>query len=170
MTARYFLWGDFMLKKYFWAASAISVFICGYVVHIGYEISNHAAWSLLVSSVNSSAWELTKPFALVYILFVFIELSYMRPSLLHFVCAKILLLHGFALMSVILLGISRNFLIYPTIFLSLLTAEFLSYKLYYSKCRIELFFIPIFISFAVFFFTLLFASVYPPPFFPFTQP
>ena len=143
MTARYFLWGDFMLKKYFWAASAISVFICGYVVHIGYEISNHAAWSLLVSSVNSSAWELTKPFALVYILFVFIELSYMRPSLLHFVCAKILLLHGFTFLSVILLGFSRNFLIYPTIFLSLLTAEFLSYKLYYSKCRIELFFIRI---------------------------
>ncbi len=156
-----------MLKKYFWAASAVFVFICGYVVHIAYEVSDHAAWSLLVSSVNSCAWELTKPFALVYIMYVFIELSYMRPSLVHFVCAKILLLHGFALMSVILLAVSQNFLIFPTIFISLLTAEFLSYKLYYSKCRIELFFIPIFISFVVFFGILLFASVYPPPFFPF---
>ena len=154
------------MKKCFWLISSVIVFICGYVVHIGYEVSNRAAWSILVSSINDSAWEMTKPFAIVYIMFVFIELSCLRPSLLHFVCSKILMLHGFAFMSVILLKIfpKTPFLV---IFVSLCVAEFLSYSIDKSKCRIELFFVPIFISFVLFFTVLLFASVYPPNIFPF---
>ena len=155
-----------MIKKYFWLISSVMVFVCGYVVHIAYEASGRAAWSILVSSVNGSPWEMTKPFSLVYIMFVFIELSCLRPSLLHFVCSKIIMLHGFAFLSVILLAVfgKTTFLV---IFVSLCVSEFLSYGINKSKCRIELFWIPIFISFVLFFAVLLFASVYPPNIFPF---
>ena len=154
------------MKKYFWLISSVIVFVCGCVVHIAYEVSNRAAWSILVSSNNDSPWEMTKPFALVYIMFVFIELSCLRPSLLHFVCSKIIMLHGFALLSVTLLEIFGKI---PAvlIFVSLCVSEFLSYRINSSKCRIELFSIPIFISFVLFFAVLLFASVYPPNIFPF---
>ena len=154
------------MKKCFWLISSVIVFTCGYVVHIGYEVSNRAASSILVSSINDSAWEMTKPFALVYIMFVFIELSCLRPSLLHFVCSKIIMLHGFAFLSVILLEFFPK-IPFLVIFISLCIAEFLSYRLNNSKCRIELFSIPIFISFVLFFAVLLFASVYPPNIFPF---
>lgn len=160
------------MKRYFWLISTIGVFICGYFVHIGYEVSHQAAWSILVSSINGTAWELTKPFALVYIMWTFIELSCLRPSLLHFVCSKIIMLHGFAFLNVTLLGLLQFFpesrmMIYLMIIVSLSISQFLSYCLYHSKCRIELFYIPILISFVLFFTVLLFASVYPPAIFPF---
>ncbi len=156
-------------RKYFWTVSTVGMFVCGYVIHIAYEVSGHTAWSLLVSSVGSSPWEMTKPFALVYILWTFIELSCLRPSLLHFVCARIFMLHGFAVMSVSMLFFApKNDMVpYLCIFSALAIAEYLSHWLYGTKYRMELFWIPIFISFVGFFTMLLFASVFPPPFFPF---
>ena len=77
-----------------------------------------------------------------------------------------IMLHGFAFLSVILLEFFPK-IPFLVIFISLCIAEFLSYRLNNSKCRIELFSIPIFISFVLFFAVLLFASVYPPNIFPF---
>lgn len=151
-------------RRYFWAVSAIGIFLCGYAVHIGYEVSGHAAWSLLVSSVNGSPWELVKPFALVYILWTFIELSCLRPSLLHFVCARIIMLHGFAGMGILLTAFFGNVMV---LLPALLAAEYLCSCLYRARCRTELFFAPLMVSFIAFFTILLFGSVYPPPFFPF---
>lgn len=160
----FFIWGDF-LKKLFVIISTVTIFSCGYVLHMSYSLSGAAAWSLIVSSVNSSPWELVKPFVIVYIMWCFVEMSVLRPSLLHFVCTKILSLHMFTIASTsILCFIQDEMVSIGLIFLILFIAQVLAYFMYRSECRYELFFVPIMVSFAVLFAFILFCSFYPPQF------
>ena len=76
------------VKKYFPFIGSAVIIVCGGLLHYSLLLSDRAAWSLIVSSVNDSAWELFKPVGFVYIFWIIIELSYLRPSLMHFVCAK----------------------------------------------------------------------------------
>ena len=78
--------GDRM-KKYMLLAAAVN-YLCGMMLRMSFVLSGHAAWSYIISSVNGSAWELFKPFAVVYIAMIIIELSVLRPSLAGFICAK----------------------------------------------------------------------------------
>lgn len=152
-----------IIKKYFWLISASAVFCFGTVLALSYEVSGHTAWSIIVSSVNSSAWECLKPFALVNIFWIFIELSYLRPSLLRFVSSRILFLDIFVISTFLILRFFElDTIRYYVILLLLVTAMFLSYKLYDSKMRCDLFFIPLIISFVILFFMLLIFSVRPP--------
>ena len=163
MKQRSFFSGDDILKKFFWLISAVCVFLCGVVLQISYEASGHVAWSLVVSSVNNSPWELVKPFILTYIMWSFIELSVLRPSLLHFVCSKIISLHFFVIVSsTVLCFVIEQSISFVVIFSIIIISELLCYLIYRSKCRIELFFIPIIISFGILFFCILFCSFYPP--------
>ncbi len=155
------------LKRYFYLISTAVIFPCSLILHIAYQASGAAAWSILVSSVNGSPWELVKPFILVYIIWFFVELAYLRPSLLHFTCSKILSLHLFIALSLVLLCITRSFItselvFFSLIFVSLLISEYISYALYRCKVRTELFYIPILISFVGLLICVLFFSVYPP--------
>lgn len=130
---------------------------------MSYTLSGAAAWSFVVSSVNSSPWELVKPFVIVYIMWIFVELSVLRPSLVHFVCTKILSLHLFAAASSsVLCFLQGELLSLSVIFLFLFIGQLSSYFMYCSKCRYELFFVPIILSFGILFACVLFASFYPP--------
>ncbi len=152
-----------LLQKNFWIISAFAVFGFGTVLTLSYGLSDKAAWSILVSCIRETPWEYIKPFAIVYIFWVFIELSYIRPSLLRFVCAKILFLHFFVLISFLMLKyIPFTEIKYYIIFAVLLVSQYLSYKLYMSGKRCDCFFVPLIISFAILFFMLLIFSVHPP--------
>lgn len=151
------------MRKFFRLISAVCIFLCGTAVQISYEASGHAAWSLIVSSVNNSPWELVKPFALIYIMWSFIELSVLRPSLLHFVCGRILSLHFFVISSsCILCFVNTEIISFAVIFSLIVVSELLCHLMYRSECRFELFFVPIMISFGILFFCILFCSFYPP--------
>ena len=155
------------MRRYFYLISTAVIFSCSLVLHIAYQASGGAAWSILVSSVNGSPWELVKPFVFVYIIWFFVELSYLRPNLLHFTCSKILSLHLFIALSLILLCTVRSFwrieyLSFGVIFFSLIISEYISYLIYHNKRRIEFFCIPIFISLGGLLTCILFFSVYPP--------
>ncbi|MBQ9461743.1 MAG: hypothetical protein IJU51_07520 [Clostridia bacterium] len=158
------------MKKPALPISVISVFLCGFVLHISYEASGHSAWSMLISTVRQSPWEIVKPFGLVFIMWSFIELSWFRPHLLRFVCARIMALIVFVTGSCTALctfyytgGWKRLGLI----FLCLTLSELLQYVIYRSGKRTEIFFIPLIISFGTIFFAFLFCTFFPPdmPFF-----
>lgn len=161
--------GDDELPKKIWLHIA-GMFVCGFVLQFSYEVSGGTAWSILVSSINSSPWEWTKPFVLVYMMWSFIEMSCCRPHLLHYVCARILSLHtltALCLGSLCLLKCwtANDYVILGVIFCCLAAAEFLMWLWYRSKCRFELFFVPIILSLVLLFGCLLFCSLYPLPLF-----
>ena len=156
-----------MPKKYL-PVHILGMFLCGFVLQFSYRASGGAAWSLLISSLNRSPWELTKPFLLVYIFWSFIELSCHRPHLLHYVCAKILSLHLFCWLSLLTLsGLSlfttQEYIFQGGILLCLTFSELLFRRWYVSRCRFELFFLPLLLSFILLFSCLLFCSLYPLP-------
>lgn len=160
------------MKKGFAFIGTAVIFIFGTIIHYSYILSDGAVWSLLISSVNSCAWETLKPFAIVYIMWVIIELSVLRPSLLRFVCIKILMLYMFATMTLIYCMCVNIFLIFDFseyiilggILIFIFYTQNLSYKIYNSKKKIEIFVVPIFIALILFIIMILFFSVYPPPF------
>ncbi len=157
------------MYRRFWLVGTAAVFGCGFVLYLAYLTSGAAAWSLLVSSVNRSPWELVKPFALVYLLWSFVELSVLRPSLLHYVCSRILSLQLFVWVTSVLLcvipsSIQQEWLQLSVIGSMLLLSQAACAGMYRSSRRWELLALPIFISFFLLFGCLLFCTVYPPHF------
>ena len=155
------------MKKLSLPINVISVFLCGLVVQMSYDASGHAAWSLLISAVRQSPWETVKPFGLVFIMWSFIELSWLRPHLLRFVCARMTALLFFVPAACILLctapALCRDeWFRSGVILLCISAAEILQTVIYRSGRRIELFFIPLLAAFAVIFFSFLFCTFYPP--------
>ena len=160
------------MNRIFAFIGAAVVFAFGFVLHISYITSGGTVWSMLISSVNGSAWETLKPFAIAYIMWIVIELSYLRPSLLNFVCAKILMLYFMAVLMIVYCLIFSGFvndilyeiIFYSGIYLILCIVQLLSYRMYKSDLKIELFYIPILLSLFLFCFMILLFSVYPPHF------
>lgn len=160
------------MKKGFALIGAVIIFVFGTIIHYSYITSGGTVWSFLISSVNNSAWETVKPFAIAYIIWIVIELSFLRPSLLHFVCAKIVMLYLFAFMAIIyslcinMFFISEwsNFILLGGIFLIIVFVQILSYRIYNSKVKLEIFAIPILLALFLFLIMILFFTVYPPPF------
>ncbi len=152
-----------LIKQYFWFVSTLGIFGFGMVLVWSYELSEGAAWSLLVSGIRETPWEWMKPFAIVYILWVFIELSCLRPSLLRFVCSKIIGLQVFVWGAFLILTFLplANYR-YVMVCLMLLLSECFSYQLYNSNKKYEWLFLPLMVSFVLLFFMLLLFSVHPP--------
>lgn len=139
----------------------------GWLLHCSPLISDRAAWSMIIGSVNLSAWELYKPFAIAYIFWILIELSYLRPHLLHFVCSK---LTGMFVLCGAVLALSAifcRFIFYPCIRLiivaaGIIAAQTVSYLLYASNFPVEAMKVPLILSLFCMVFLLLFLSFYPP--------
>lgn len=164
------------MKRGFALTGATVILIFGLVLHFSYILSGGTVWSILISSVNSSAWETLKPFAISYIMWIVIELSCIRPSLLHFICSKIIVLYFLAFLVMIycllIQKLVDNTLISRIIFWSgiyiiLIFVQLLSYRIYKSEVRIELFYVPILLSLFLFCVMILFFSLYPPHITPF---
>lgn len=160
------------MRKGFALIGAVVIFAFGLILHYSYIISDGTVWSILISSINNSAWEILKPFAIAYIMWIIIELSVLRPSLLHFICTKILMLYLLAFMVIIYSLCVRYFVnsfLSEIIFMSgiliiIATVQIISYKIYASKIKLEIFCIPILIAMLLFFIMILFFSLYPPHF------
>ncbi len=162
------------MKKFFSLISSGAVISFGFLMYYSDRLSNNAAWSLIISGVNRSGWELYKPFALAYILFILIELSYLRPSLLRFVCDKITGLLALCAMS-LTLGTICGYLppcfadagLIASAVVSVSSAEFLSYRLYKKQIRSDWFAVPLLVAFAAMIFLLIVLTFYPPHLLPF---
>ena len=155
------------MKKTSLPINVMGMLVCGFVLHISYEASGHAAWSLLVSTVRHSPWELVKPFGLVYIMWSFIEMSCLRPHLLRFVSCRMVALVLFVIMGNLLLwgfgdACKNEWAGLLWVATALLSAEVVQLILYNRGIRTELFFVPLVAAFVVIFFALIFCTFYPP--------
>lgn len=157
------------MKKLFPYIGAVMIFGCGLIIHFSYIWSDKAAWSLIISSVNNSAWEIYKPFGLVYINWIIIELSCLRPSLLHFVCSKLI---GMYVLCAAVLSVSMLFHFLPVNFseytvyaaggLGIILAQIVGYRLYASKVMCEIFCVPLILSLMAMIFLIIILTFYPP--------
>lgn len=144
------------------------IFCCGLILHWSYAASGGAVWSVLVSGVNDSPWETIKSFVIVYGAWFFIELSYLRPSLLHFTASKIIAMHLFIFIGCGLILAVRIFTFNEAadlimVLISAAVSMLLSSKLYASRIRTELFIVPLLISLALTVGCVLFCTFFPPP-------
>lgn len=156
------------MKKIFPLIGTVVIFLCGSILRITPTLSDKAAWSYLVGSVNASPWELYKPYAIIYIGWIIIELSCLRPPLTHFVSAK---LTGLLLLCTSVLTLGTIFcslpfdlaLTFPLAGLSgIILAQVLSYRLNHSTIRIEILLLPLLIMLFCMIMLLLILSFYPP--------
>lgn len=156
------------VKKFFPFIGTAIIFGFGLLLRMSHTLSQKAAWSYIISSVNDSTWELYKPFAIVYIFFIIIELSYLRPSLLHFVCSKLVgmyilcgaILAGGMLCRFIPLEMKYSSLIMAAI--GICVAQAVSYCLNKSTIKVEILWVPLLFSLAAMFMLLLTLTFYPP--------
>lgn len=155
------------MKKLFPVFIAVVTFVCGLVLRFSFVLSDHSAWSYIISSVNASPWELFKPFGFVYIGMLPIELSVLRPRLLRFVCARIcglMLLCTLILSAGMLAGTGEwsELIIELSVLACMLVADMLSYRLYSAGVRVELFAAPLLCILCSFVLLLIILSFYPP--------
>ena len=75
-------------EAYFLPLSCAAAVSAGMILKMSAKWSDTAAWSYIISPVSNTPWELFKPFAIAYMFWILIELSCLRPHLLHFVCSK----------------------------------------------------------------------------------
>ena len=160
--------GDYVKKRYALVSAAVS-FCFGAVIYFSYRISGHAAWSLIISAVNSSAWELFKPFGISYLAFIPIELSWLRPDLRRFICAR---MAGAYVMAAVILGPAMlcrtpdDRLYYPLAMLIAAAGEtasaIFSYRLYFSRKYISHLILPAVATVLAMVFLILILTFYPP--------
>ena len=157
------------VKKLFPFIGASLIIGCGSLLFYSEHYSGGAVWSLLFGSHGTSCWEIYKPVGLLYLLWILIELSYLRPSLKRFVCAKAIGMYVLcivSLFSVIVIEMINcidscmyYWIVSP---ISVLAAQWTGYGLYYSSKKIEWLWIPMLLSIVCMVFMLLFLSFFPP--------
>lgn len=142
---------------------------CGSLLYYSSDYSGGAVWSLLFGSHGASCWEIYKPLGLLYLFWILIELSYLRPSLKRFVCAKAVGMYVLCMAALTagaalkLYGfIDTEQIYWAAAAISVPAAQWTGYKLYYSSKKIEWLWIPMLISIVCMFFMLLFLSFFPP--------
>ena len=163
-----YLNGDDVKKRYA-AVSAALGFCFGAVIYFSYRLSGHAAWSLIISAVNSSAWELFKPFGISYLAVIPIELSWLRPELRKFICAR---MTGVYVLAAVIIGLAMlcriedDRLYYPLVMMIAAAGEalsaVLSYRLYYSRRYISYLLLPAVVTIFAVVFMILILTFYPP--------
>lgn len=164
------------MKKWFPFIGTMVIVGCGAILHYSLSLSGMAAWSFIVSSVNGSAWELYKPVGIVYIFWIVIELSYLRPSLMHFVCSKVVGMYVLCL-TALAVGIAVQPLhevfsemhFWIVALVSVSSAQMTGYGIYRSDVKIEILYVPLLLSILCMVFMLLFLSFYPPHWIIFTE-
>lgn len=148
---------------------SVIIIISAAILHFSLPLSGNAAWSLIISSRSNSPWELYKPLGFVYIFFTFIELSVLRPALLHFVCSKAVgmyILCFSALAAAMLTAAMPEYFpgqsFFITAAVSVSAAQLCSYRLYNSRLRVEILWLPLMLSVLCMLILLITLSFYPP--------
>ena len=141
-------------ESFFLPLSCAAVTAAGYIFSMSGIWSDRAAWSYIISPVIDTPWEIFKPFALAYIFWILIELSCLRPHLLHFVCSKSVGIY-FLFSAVFLLyyifspWLNFSILSISVPFTAVIIAECVSYALYNSSVPIEILKIPLLLTYLV---------------------
>lgn len=129
-----------------------------------YSLCNRELIGVLFGSVNDSIWETTKTLLLPYAIWGMIELLCIRSPFRKFVTAKVISLYYLGISYIILnliftlFGFENDFLInFTSAIFCISTSLFLSYKLIFSKYKLENLFYPAFFMlmlFVAFYFSL----------------
>ncbi len=143
--------------------------LCGALLFYSVSFSGGAVWSLLFGSHSYSCWEVYKPLGIVYLLWILIELSCLRPSLQRFVCAKAMGMYVLCLGSICIGLLLRCFEFFDGAYYYWITAavciplaQWVGYRLYGGSRKIEWLSVPLILSIVCMVFMLLFLSFFPP--------
>ena len=141
-------------EAYFLPLSCAAAVSAGMILKMSAKWSDTAAWSYIISPVSNTPWELFKPFAIAYMFWILIELSCLRPHLLHFVCSKSIGLYTlfFALFLFhYILSPLLPFDVFSawTASAAAIIAECVSYSLYKSDIRVEIFSLPLLLTYLI---------------------
>ena len=141
-------------ETYFQPLSFFVILSVGWVFRMCFEWSDKAAWSYIISSVYDTPWNVFKPFALAYMGWILVELSCLRPHLLHFVCAKSVGLYAlfgliFIFMPLLCQFISFELAVIPVSVISIAVSVIISYAVYKSKFPVEIFRLPLILTYII---------------------
>lgn len=139
----------------------IICFIASCLLHFSYDWSNGSVWSILFAAANESIWEHIKILTLPYLLWSFIELSFLKIPLKKLIISKTVGVYSISLLTIAffklytsITGKSIVFIDIFSAFLWIAAGFFISYKILNSNIDFNSFFVPA--SFAL----LLFITMY----------
>ena len=122
-------------------------FISGTLLHFCYELSNRAVWSILIAAINESVWEHIKIFILPYLFWAIIEICYLRTPMKKTIVAKTIGIYIFSAITILfyytysgILGHSISLLDIVSVFIWIILAHYISYKLVLSNLELDKFF------------------------------
>lgn len=130
-------------------AGVFFTFLMGTLLHFVYEWSGGAVWSLLFGAINESVWEHVKIFAMPYLLWGIFELACARPYFKMFVIAKVVGLYFLSAATIVfyyiysgIVGGSVLAVDIASIFLWIVLAHLISYRMTLLKKDIRAWFVP----------------------------
>lgn len=161
------------MKRKIWFNLELSgvpvTYITGLFLHYSYLLSDKSVWSIVFGSVNASVWEHIKVFAMPYILWSFIELSFIRVPFKKFVVSKVIGLYTIILSIGFFCSAYFGFIGHHSFLFDIITslvfvfvAHIVSYNLSLSHHNLKDFFIVSIFALALFFSMYLTFSVAPP--------
>ena len=144
-------------------------FICASLLHFVYRWTNGAVWTIIIGAVNESVWEHIKIFALPYILWGIIELAVLQVPARRLIVTKTLGLYILSSITIVffysyttIIGTSIVIVDIISVFVWVMLAHTISYKLMISKAKIEQFFTPACLALAIYLSMYISFTINPP--------
>ncbi len=127
----------------------IFTFLIGTILHFVYDISNHSVWSILIGAINESVWEHVKIFILPYLFWGAIEICYLKIPMKKTIIAKTIGIYIFSIITILFFysysNIAKGSILLVdiiSVFLWIILAHVISYKIIIFKKSFENLFTP----------------------------
>lgn len=150
-------------------AGTVFTFIAATLLHFVYKWTNGEVWAIMIGAVNESVWEHIKIFALPYILWGIFELAILKVPVKRLIVAKTLGLYILSALTIVffysytaILGTSVLIVDIISVFVWVVLAHLISYKIMKSSSKIEMFFTISCFALAIFLSMYLSFTVNPP--------
>lgn len=159
-------------KTTFTQLSIIGIIICfitSSLLHFSYDWSDGSVWSIIFAAANESIWEHIKILTLPYLLWSFIELSFLKIPLKKLIISKTVGVYSISLLTIVffklytsITGKSIVFIDIFSAFLWIFAGFFISYKILNSNINFHSFFVPALFALLLFITMYLSFTVCPP--------
>lgn len=152
----------------------IFTFIIGFILKCSIGIFGINLWTILISSINTSAWETTKVFAFAYLIWTCLEYCMIKVPMREFIVSKVIGMYAILVTGIFLfwimsciMGISNFFIDTILLFIIVAFGYAVSYKVILADVKLNDWFVLSLFCIALFFAMYFCFLVSPPHFAPF---